>query len=74
MPGLASTLTSKIGKKLTAYVAGGDDVKTIQCWIAGEPSPKDAEKCLRLTYQIVMTITIADTAEVAQAWLIGITQ
>ena len=72
MPDLLSTLTSKIGKKLTAYVAGVDDVKTIESWIAGEPSPIDAEKRLRLTYQIVMTLTIADTPAVAQAWLIGI--
>ena len=72
MPDLLSTLTSKIGKKLTAYVAGVDDVKTIESWIAGEPSPKDSERRLRLTYQIVMTLTIADTPAVAQAWLIGI--
>ena len=72
IPDLLSTLTSKIGKKLTAYVAGVDDVKTIESWIAGEPSPRDAEKRLRLTYQIVMTLTTAHTPRVAQAWLIGI--
>jgi hypothetical protein len=72
MPDLLSTLTQKIGKKLAAYVAGVDDAKTIESWIAGEPSPKDAEKRLRLTYQIVMTLTIADTPAVAQAWLMGI--
>jgi hypothetical protein len=33
MPDLLSNLTSKIGKKLTAYVAGVDDVKTIKSWI-----------------------------------------
>ena len=72
MPDLLSTLTSRIGKKLTAYVTGVDDVRTIESWIAGEPSPKDAERRLRLTYQIVMTLTIADTPAVAQAWLLGI--
>jgi hypothetical protein len=72
MPDLLSTLTSKIGKKLTAYVAGVGDVKTIESWIAGEPSPKDAERRLRLTYQIVMTLTIADTPAVVQAWVLGI--
>jgi hypothetical protein len=65
-------LTSKIGKKLTAYVAGVGDVKTIESWIAGKPSPKDAERRLRLTYQIVMTLAITDTPAVAQAWLMGI--
>jgi hypothetical protein len=71
-PDLLTTLTTKIGKKLTAYVAGVDDVKTIESWIAGEPSPRDAERRLRLTYQIVMTLAIADTPAVAQAWLMGI--
>lgn len=71
MPDLLSTLTLKLGKQLTAYVAGVDDVKTIESWIAGEPPPKDAERRLRLTYQIVMTLTIADTSRVAQAWLTG---
>lgn len=72
MPDLLSTLTLKIGKKLTAYVAGVYDVKTIESWIEGKPIPGDAENRLRLTYQIVMTLTIADTPRVAQAWLIGV--
>jgi len=72
MPDLLSTLTSKIGKKLTAYVAGINDVKTIESWIAGEPSPEDSERRLRLTYQIVMTLTITDAPAVAQAWLMGV--
>jgi hypothetical protein len=72
MPDLLSTLTSKIGKKLTAYVAGVDDVKTFESWIEGEPVPRDAERRLRLTYQIVMTLTIADTTAVARAWLMGL--
>ena len=72
MPDLLSTLTSKIGKKLTAYVASVDDVKAIESWIAGEPLPRDAERRLRLTYQIVMTLTITDAPAVAQAWLMGV--
>jgi len=72
MPDLLSILTTNIGKKLTSYVAGVYDAKTIESWIEGEPVPIDAEKRLRLTYQIVMTLTIADTPAVAQAWLIGI--
>jgi hypothetical protein len=33
MPDLLRTLTSKIGKKLTAFVAGVDHAKTIETWI-----------------------------------------
>jgi hypothetical protein len=60
MPELLRTLISKIGKKLTTYVAGVQDIRMIESWVAGEPSPSDAEKRLRFTYQIVMTLTIRD--------------
>ena len=72
MPELLRTLISKIGKKLTAYVAGVHDTRTIECWMAGEPSSRDAEKRLRFTYQIVMTLTIKDSPAGAQVWLLGV--
>jgi hypothetical protein len=56
MPDLLRPLTSKISNKLTAFVAGVDHPKTIESWIAGEPSASYAEKRLRFTYQIVMTL------------------
>jgi len=42
MPDLLSILTSNIDKKLTSYVAGVCDSKTIESWIEGEPVPRDA--------------------------------
>jgi hypothetical protein len=72
MPELLRTLISNIGKKLTAFVAGVDHPEIIESWIAGEPSPTVAENRLRFTYQIVMTLTIKDSPEVAQAWLVGV--
>jgi hypothetical protein len=44
MPELLRTLVSKISKKLTTYVAGVNDARTIESWMAGEPSPSDAER------------------------------
>ena len=72
MPELLRTLRSKIGSKLTTYVAGVHDTRMIESWMAGEPSPSDVEKRLRFTYQIVMTLTINDLPAVAQAWLVGV--
>jgi hypothetical protein len=72
MPELLRALISKIGKKLTTYVTGVNDAKMIESWMAGEPSSSDAEKRLRFTYQIVMTLTIQDSPAVAQAWLMGV--
>ena len=72
MPELLRTLISKIGNKLTTYVAGAHDTRMIEIWIAGEQLPSDAETRLRFTYQIVMTLTIQDSPAVAQAWLLGV--
>jgi len=72
MPELLRTLISKIGTKLTTYVAGAHDTRMIEIWIAGEQLPSDAETRLRFTYQIVMTLTIQDSPAVAQAWLLGV--
>jgi hypothetical protein len=72
MPELLHTLMANIGKKLTAYVAGVNHYEIIESWVAGEPSPGDAEKRLRFTYQIVMTLMTKDSPAVAQAWLLGV--
>jgi hypothetical protein len=72
LPELLRTLVSNIGKKLTAYVAGVNHPEIIESWIAGEPSPSDAEKRLRFTCQIVMTLMTKDSPTVAQAWLVGV--
>jgi len=72
LPDLLRTLTSKVGKKLTAFVASVDDANTIEKWMAGEPSSSDAERRLRFTYEIVMTLTITDSSAAAQAWLMGV--
>jgi hypothetical protein len=71
-PELLGTLVAKIGKKLTTYVAGGRSTEMMEAWLAGEPLTSDAEKRLRFTYEIVMTLTIDDSPAVAQAWLIGV--
>jgi len=39
MPEVLRTLTSNIGKKLTAFIASADDTEMIESWIAGEPHP-----------------------------------
>jgi len=45
-PELVSQMTSIIGKKLTAYIAGKDDVRSIDRWMQGQGSYKDAALCL----------------------------
>lgn len=71
-PELVTRMTSIIGKKLTAYIAGKDDVRSIDRWIQGQGSYKDAEPRLRFAYQLVATLSEHDRPAVVQSWLTGI--
>jgi hypothetical protein len=71
-PELVSKLTSILGKKLTAYIAGKNDVRAVDRWIQGQGSYKDAEPRLRLTYQVVVPLSDYDKPTVVQSWLTGI--
>ncbi len=71
-PELVTQMTSIIGKKLTAYIAGKDDVRSIDRWMQGQGSYKDAEPRLRFAYQLVITLSEHDQPAVVQSWLTGI--
>lgn len=69
---LVKQLTNIIGKKLTAYIAGKNDVRSVDRWIQGQGSYSDAEPRLRFAYQIVITLAEHDSPAVVQSWLAGI--
>jgi hypothetical protein len=71
-PGLVSGMIEAAGRKLTAYIAGLADVRSLEAWTAGEKPGGDVEDRLRLAYEIVCLIRAHDSARVAQAWLTGI--
>lgn len=71
-PELVKQMTSIVGKKLTAYIAGKDDVRSIDRWMQGQGSYKDAEPRLRFAYQLVVTLSEHDRPAVVQSWLTGI--
>jgi hypothetical protein len=71
-PELVSRLAALIGRKLTAYVAGAKDVRTVDGWINGNASYRDADPRLRLTFQVVRTLTDHDSQRIVQAWLTGV--
>jgi hypothetical protein len=71
-PELVSRLAALIGRKLTAYVAGVKDVRTVDGWIHGNTSYRDVEPRVRLTFQVVRTLSDHDSQRIVQAWLTGV--
>jgi hypothetical protein len=71
-PELVSRLTALIGRKLTAYVAGAKDVRTVDGWIHGNAPYRDVEPRLRLTFQVARTLGDHDSQRIVQAWLTGV--
>jgi hypothetical protein len=71
-PELVSRLAALIGRKLTAYVAGVKDVRTVDGWIHGNTSYRDVEPRVRLAFQVVRTLSDHDSQRIVQAWLTGV--
>jgi hypothetical protein len=71
-PDLVARLSTIIGRKLTAYVAGVKDVRTVDGWIKGNDPYGDADSRLRLTFQVIRTLSDHDPQRIVQAWLTGV--
>lgn len=65
-------LTTLIGKKLTAYVAGVKDVRALDRWMEGSESYGAAQDRLRFFYRLVKVLGASDHPHVVQAWLTGL--
>jgi hypothetical protein len=66
-PELVRRLTEIVGRKLTAYIAGVKNVRTLDRWNNGTEPYGDVEKRLRFTYQVVRTLSQHDSARIVQA-------
>jgi hypothetical protein len=71
-PEIVAELAGLIGKKLTAYIGGVKDTRHVERWIAGAEPYRDADRKIRLAYQIAKTLSEHDSPRVAQAWLAGL--
>ena len=71
-PKLVSQLADIIGRKLSAYIAGVKDVRTVDGWIKGNAPYGDSEERLRLAFQVVRTLSDHDSPRIVQAWLAGV--
>jgi hypothetical protein len=71
---IAGNLQSLISRRLTAYIAGVKDGKTVSRWASGETGDIRHESQSRLlaAYEIVTLLTHYDSPEVAKKWLVGL--
>ena len=71
---VASTLQALLSRRLTAYVAGVGDGKTVSRWASGEVADiRDVatEQRLRAAYEIAQMLLQYDSAQTVKAWFIG---
>ncbi len=70
---IVEELAQILGKKLTAYVGGVKDTRVVERWTRGGVEPyRDADRRIRLTYQIAKTLSGHESNSVVQAWFIGL--
>ena len=72
IPALVRYLQDVLGQRLVALIAGVRDAKAVGKWARGERSPHpEAERRLRLAFQVVELLMHAESAETVRAWWIG---
>jgi hypothetical protein len=70
---IVQELVQILGKKLTAYVGGVKDTRVVERWMQASVEPyRDADRRIRLGYQIAKTLSEHDSARVVQAWFTGL--
>jgi hypothetical protein len=71
IPKIAAYLQEHLSQKVTAYLSGIDNAKTVGLWITGT-EPRDIAKTrLRYAYQAARLIIEAYDDETAKAWFFG---
>ena len=72
---VATVLQEVLSRRLTAYIAGVRDAKTVSRWVSGEIGEirdYEAERRLRTAYEIVQMLLIEESPRTVRAWFIGL--
>lgn len=72
---VAGVLQEILSRRLTAYIAGVGDGKTVSRWANGEVAvirDHAAEQRLRRAYEIVQLLMNYDSPQTVKAWFIGL--
>lgn len=71
---MAGFLQDLLTRRLTAYITGVKDAKTVTRWAGGEITEIrsiEVEQRLRGTYEIAQLLLQAESAQTTRAWFIG---
>ena len=71
---IAGRLQELLSRRLTAYVAGVDNGRTVARWATGEITEirqQDTEQRLRAAYEIALLLLSQDSPETVRAWFLG---
>ena len=72
---MASLLSELLSRRMAAYIAGVDNIKTVSRWISGDVTSirdSDAETRLRMAFEIATMLMQVDAPEVVRAWFISL--
>lgn len=71
---VAGYLQELLSRRLTAYIAGVKDAKTVTRWASGEVENAryENEQRLRTAYEIAQLLVRFDSPRVVKAWFIGL--
>jgi hypothetical protein len=72
---IASLLQEVLSRRMTAYIAGVDNGRTVTRWSNGQVSEirdHGVEQRLRTAYEIVQLLLGRDSAQTAKAWFLGL--
>ena len=72
---LVSALQARLSRRITAYIAGVDNVKTVTRWASGEVATvrdHEMEQKLRTAYEVFLLLTNYDSVNTVKAWFIGL--
>jgi hypothetical protein len=72
MPEIVKQLVGIIGRKLTAYIGGVRDVRTVDQWMKEGELSGDAEQRLRFAFELVRMLAEREDPSVIQSWLTGL--
>ncbi|MFT4039924.1 MAG: hypothetical protein QM692_17225 [Thermomicrobiales bacterium] len=70
--GVAGALQELLGQTMVAGITGISDAKTVGRWARGEREPRaESERRLRDAFQIATFLILAESAQTARAWFVG---
>jgi hypothetical protein len=72
---VATLLQAVLSRRLTAFIAGVTDGKTVTRWATGEVTTirdYEMEQRLRTTYEIAQLLLASDSEPTVKAWFIGL--